>query len=90
MGQNKANSELAEALRKAEALSAAEGAAEGAVEKLLILWSASVTIIRKSLIRQFKRARLDWRILGTVTKIILEHSLAGSVLYLEVLDSTWR
>jgi len=90
MGQNKANSELAEALRKAEALSAAEGAAEGAVEKFLSLCPESVTIIRKSVIRQLKRARLDWLLLGTVTKIILEHSLAGSVLYLEVLDSTWR
>ena len=58
--------------------------------KFLSLCPASVTIIRKSVIRQFKRGRLDWRLLGTVTKIILEHSPVGSGLYLEVLDSTWR
>ena len=70
----KANPELAEAL----------SAAEGAVEKFLILWSVSVTIIRKSVIRQFKRGRLGWLLLGTVTKIILEHSPVGSGLNLEI------
>ena len=80
MGQIKANPELAEAL----------SVVEGAVEKFLSLWSASVTIIRKSVIRQVKRVRLDWLLLGTVTKIILEHSPVGAVLYLDVLDSTWR
>jgi len=54
------------------------------VEKFLSLWSASVTIIRKSVIRQFKRGRLDWLLLGTVTKIILEHSPVGSGLNLEI------
>jgi len=90
--QNKANSKPALSVVEwanpelAEALSAAEGA----VEKFLNLWSASVTIIRKSVIRQVKRARLDWLFLGTITKIILEHSPVGAVLYLEVLASTWR
>ena len=36
-------------------------AAEGAVEKFLSLCPESATIIRKSVIRQFKRYRLDWR-----------------------------
>ncbi len=75
-----ANPELAEAL----------SAAEGAVEKFLSLWSESATIIRKSVIRQLKKGRLEWLFLGTVTKIILKHSLAGAGLYLEVLASTWR
>ncbi len=70
----KANPELAEAL----------SAAEGAVEKFLSLCTASVTIIRKSVIRQFKRGRLGWLLLGTVTKIILEHSPVGSGLNLEI------
>ena len=84
--QNKPNSK--------PALSVVEWAnpelAEGAVEKFLSLCPASVTIIRKSVIRQFKRGRLDWLFLGTITKIILKHSLAGAGLYLEVLTSTWR
>ena len=58
--------------------------------KFLNLCPASVTIIRKSVIRQLKRVRLDWLLFGKVTKIILEHSPVGAVLYLEVLTSTWR
>ena len=61
-----------------------------AVEKFLSLCPESATIIRKSVIRQVKRARLDWLLLGTIIKIILEHSPVGAVLYLEVLTSTWR
>jgi len=52
--------------------------------KFLNLWSASVTIIRKSVIRQVKRVRLDWLLLGTVIKIILEHSPVGAGLNLEL------
>ncbi len=75
----KANPELAEAL----------SAAEGAVEKILSLCPESATIIRKSairqsVIRQFKRGRLRWLLLGTITKIILEHSPGGSGLNLEI------
>ena len=55
-----------------------------AVEKLLILWSAPATIIRKSVIRQFIRARLYRLLFVTVTKIILEHSPAGSGINLEI------
>ena len=85
--QFKPNSKLIKACPElAEALSAAEGA----VEKFLSLCPESVTIIRKSVIRQFKRSRLRWLLLGTASKRILEHSLAGAVLYLEVLASTWR
>ena len=73
--QFKPNPELAEAL----------SAAEGAVEKFLSLCPESATIIRKSVIRQFKRGRLDWLLLGTVTKIILEHSPVGSGLNLEII-----
>jgi hypothetical protein len=72
--QFKPNPELAEAL----------SAAEGAVEKFLSLWSESVTIIRKSVIRQFKRGRLGWLLLGTVTKRILEHSPVGTGPSLEI------
>ena len=82
------NPELSEAL-SAFILSFVE-VAEGAVEKFLSLCPESVTIIRKSVIRQLKRARLDWLLLGTIIKIILEHSPVGAVLYLEVLTSTWR
>ena len=78
----KANPELAEAL-SAPVLSKVEGA-EGAVEKFLSLWRESATIIRKSVIRQFKRGRLDWLLFGTVTKIILEHSPVGSALNFEI------
>ena len=59
-------------------------AAEGAVEKLLSLCPESATIIRKSVIRQFKRGRLRWRLLGTASKRILEHSPVGSGLNLEI------
>jgi hypothetical protein len=58
--------------------------AGSAVEKFLSLCPESVTIIRKSVIRQFKKGRLDWLLLGTVTKIILEHSPVGSGLNLEI------
>ncbi len=58
--------------------------AEGAVEKFLSLCPESATIIRKYVIRQFKRGRLGWLLLGTVTKIILEHSPVGSGLNLEI------
>ncbi len=58
--------------------------AEGAVEKFLSLCPESATIIRKSVIRQFKKGRLGWLLLGTVTKIILEHSPVGSGLNLEI------
>ena len=79
--QNKANSNPIKACPElAEALSAAEGA----VEKFLSLWPESDTIIRKSVIRQFKRGRPGWRFLGTVTKRILEHSPVGSDLNLEI------
>ncbi|MFB0556066.1 MAG: hypothetical protein ACETWQ_22415, partial [Phycisphaerae bacterium] len=44
----------------------------------------SATIIRKSVIRQLKRGRLRWRLLGTITKIILEHSPVGLGLSLEI------
>ncbi len=79
--KNKPNSNPIKACPElAEALSAAEGA----VEKFLSLCPESATIIRKSVIRQFKRGRLDWRLLGTVTKIILEHIPVGSGLNLEI------
>ena len=60
-----------------------------AVEKFLSLWPESATIIRKSVIRQtvirqFKRGRLGWLFLGTVSKRILEHSPVGSGLNLEI------
>ncbi len=55
-----------------------------AVEKFLSLCPESATIIRKSVIRQFKRGRLGWLLLGTVTKIILKHSPVGSGLNLEI------
>ncbi len=58
--------------------------AGSAVEKFLSLWSASVTIIRKSVIRQFKSGRLRWQLLGTASKRILEHSPVGSNLSLEI------
>ncbi|MFB0555636.1 MAG: hypothetical protein ACETWQ_20210, partial [Phycisphaerae bacterium] len=65
--QNKPNSKPIKACPElAEALSAAEGA----VEKFLSLCPESATIIRKSVIRQLKRGRLRWRLLGTITKII--------------------
>jgi hypothetical protein len=66
-----ANPELAEAL----------SAAEGAVEKFLSLCPASVTIIRKSVIRQFKRGRLG------MFKFRLRLSMLVSMLALETRSS---
>ena len=74
-----ANPELAEAL-SAPVLSKVEGA-EGAVEKFLSLCPASVTIIRKSVIRQLKRGRLG------MFKFRLRLSMLVSMLALETRSS---
>ena len=74
-----ANPELAEAL-SAFILSFVE-VAEGAVEKFLSLCPASVTIIRKSVIRQLKRGRLG------MFKFRLRLSMLVSMLALETRSS---